>query len=139
MYGENIYISVSKCCLAACKAARIRNYSCKKSKKMYKQSQLISVYALMKYLRQTFRGIISILEIMPKLLDLLGLKQIPHFTTVQKFVQRFDKINKLISIRKPIDIIAIDASGFSSDYASKYYADRIKGESLVKNYVKNSI
>ncbi len=139
MYGENIYISVSKCCLAACKAARIRNYSCKMSKKTYKQRQIISIYALMKYLKSNYRGVIGILELMPELLKVLGLKQIPHFTTIQKFVQRFGKINKLISIQKPIDIVAIDASGFSSDYASKYYADRIKGKSLVKNYVKDSI
>lgn len=109
------------------------------SKKTYKQRQLIAIYALMKYLRLTYRGIISFLEIVPKVLELLGLKKIQNFTTIQKFVKRFDKINKLINLRKPNSIIAIDASGFSSDYASKYYTDRIKGKSLIKTYIKNSI
>ncbi len=39
----------------------------------------------------------------------------------------------------PEAVLGIDASGFSSDYASVYYTPRNKGKASIKKYVKNTI
>lgn len=130
--------------MESCRNARISLYSCRKSKHTYTQHQLITLYALMRYTKPHYRDIVSLVELMPLVKRYLAMKTVPHFTTIQKFVQRFgqSKIDTLIAVQThniPESILGIDASGFSSDYASKYYTIRIKGEYSIKNYVKNSI
>ena len=98
----------------------------------------------MKFAKSHYRDVVSLVEIMPGVQKILDLTQIPHHTTIQKFAKRFSKskIDALIavhSMNKFESILGIDASGFSSDNASKYYAVRIKGDCPMKHYVKDSI
>ena len=144
MYGLNRFISLSKVSLQACRQARIRKYSCEKSKHIYTQHQMIAIVCLMKYTKSHYRDTIDLIEPMEPIKSMLDLNHLPHFTTIQKFVRRFGeaKIERLIrSLIKNHreSILAVDASGFSSDYASRYYTFRIKGETFAKHYVKNSI
>ena len=144
MNRENKYIILCRLCLQNCKAARIRNYSCRKSKHTYTQHQLIAMYALMKYTKSHYRDIVELLEVMPEIKQVLGFDELPHFTTTQKFIQKFGcvKINRLLKAQTnhiQEAILGIDASGFSSDYASKYYTLRIKGVVSIKRCVKNTI
>jgi hypothetical protein len=144
MNRENKYKLFSELCLQACRQARIRKYSCKKSKHVYTQHQLITIHALMRYTKSHYRDIIDLIEAMDIIKEVIKLDKLPHFTTIQKFVRRFgdSKLDYLIKIQtRGINesILAVDASGFSSDNASKYYAFRIKGETLVKHYVKDTI
>jgi hypothetical protein len=74
----------------------------------------------------------------------LHLKKVPHYTTLQKFFQRLPtailkELNKQILMNHQIngDIIALDGSGFTNDYADKYYAIIRRKER--KSYVKNHI
>jgi len=63
--------------------------SCEYSKRMYTQHQLMALLCLMKRLRLKYREITAIVELMPKLQELIGLKNVSHFTTLQKFFKRF--------------------------------------------------
>ena len=73
---------------------------------------------------------------------MLCLKRIPHFTTLQKFVQRTSKTlfemlvracRKLLNLKEVT--AAIDGTGFSNTNPSHYYQKRIDGV-VVKNYTK---
>jgi len=73
---------------------------------------------------------------------MLCIKRIPHYTTIQKFVQRMNKslfeklvraCTKLLNLK---DITAaIDGTGFSNTNPSHYFQKRIDGVE-VKNYTK---
>ncbi|MDO8633748.1 MAG: IS5 family transposase [archaeon] len=72
----------------------------------------------------------------------LGIKRIPHFTTIQKFLQRIPKklfesmvkaCRRLLNLKKVTGII--DGTGFSNTNPSHYYQQRVDGVK-VKNYTK---
>ena len=59
----------------------------------------------------------------------MHLKKIPHYTTIPKFFKSLptsilQELNKIILEEQRIigEIIALDGSGFTNDYADKYYA-----------------
>jgi len=56
-------------------------YSCEKSKHKYTQPQLMALICLMKRLKLEYRVFASVVELMPKLQEVIGLKSIPHFTS----------------------------------------------------------
>jgi hypothetical protein len=100
----------------------------------------------MKYLKQHYREIVDLLQNIDAFTRLLKLKTIPHFTTLQKFFKRFsqlmfDKIlyQSLKLFQLSVVGIAIDATGYDSDYSSKYYSAKIKGSCFRKSYSKDSI
>jgi hypothetical protein len=105
------------------KHARIPKFSSKYSPKKYTQHQHTVILILKKYFKSTYRDVTDILEEMPRIRELIDLITVPHFTTIQKF---FDRImdSMLYSLLMKITeafIIAVDSTGFSSHYASKYY------------------
>ena len=72
-------------------------------------------------------------SLMPRVVKILGLKKIPHFTTLQEFFKRISSFlleKVLTQTVKLFDIddarIAIDGTGHSSSYASLYYAKKLK-------------
>jgi len=82
----------------------------------------------MKYLRSDYRGIVELLHNMPDVMAALGMYQLPHFTTLQKFLQRFSRYRFEAILAKTVSlfqcaksIVAVDATGFSNDHASMYY------------------
>jgi len=44
----------------------------------------------MKYLKTDYRRIIELLELMPGIRQVIGLDQLPHFTTINKFFLRIN-------------------------------------------------
>lgn len=63
-------------------------YSSKFSKRTFTQPQLITLYRLNLKLRAIYRELLDQLQEMSRLQEALGLKRLPHFTTVQKAFQR---------------------------------------------------
>ena len=98
-------------------------YSSHFSKHDFTQPALFTLLAVKIYTRSTYRQITDLLELSDKIQKYLHLKKVPHYTTLQKFFQR--------------EIIALDGSGFTNDYADKYYAIIRRKER--KSYVKNHI
>jgi len=123
-------------------------YSCIKSKHTYTQHKLMALICLMKRLRIDYRLFTSILKLMPTIRLILGLKSIPHFTTLQKFFKRLesriideimDFTVELFDINEPW--VALDGTGHSCDQASLYYTDKIKKQNKKwrKSFTKNQI
>ncbi|MCC6428675.1 MAG: hypothetical protein IT435_17875 [Phycisphaerales bacterium] len=56
----------------------VREYSDKKSPKVFTQRQLLACLVLKTYLKTTYRGVVEQLVLMPAVREAIGLKQIPH-------------------------------------------------------------
>jgi hypothetical protein len=121
-------------------APRIAPYSDIASPKVFTQRQLLALLALRKYTRSTYRGVIELLIMMPQLREAIGLKRLPHFTTLQKFDARVD-IESLVN-----DILAqlvhdatngetrdgaMDSTGIEVTNASAHFLSR-KGQKRSK-------
>ena len=111
---------------------RVPPYSSKFSKHIFTQPQLITLYCLKLKLRATYRELIDWLAEMPKIQEALGLRRLPHFTTVQKAFQRLSTsiwrvLQRVSSYLVGGDgVAALDATGWDRSYASRYYTQRVK-------------
>ena len=64
-------------------------YSGEYSKRMYTQHQLMALLCLMKRLRLKYREITAFVGLMPKLKEIICLKSVQHYITLQKFFKLF--------------------------------------------------
>ncbi|MDO5824385.1 hypothetical protein [Methanobrevibacter sp.] len=120
------------------------NYSCDYINHIYNQPQLFTILAIKTYMKTTYREIIEILEASDKITKFLKLTKLPYNTTIQKFFVRMSDtklkdLNKLILSMHTIncELVAMDGTGHTSDYADHYYA-KIRGK-CQKSYIKNHI
>ena len=129
------------------KSTRITPYSCKYSKKIYNQYQLFVLILFKDYRNQHYRDFVDDLGDMNQVQQVLGLPEIPHFTTLQKFLRRIKSLylryifGKTVTLfytnDDAIPITAIDSSGFTSGYSSHYYSARTG--KIRKHFLKTSI
>jgi transposase len=112
-----------------------------RSKKMYNNFVHVFLLVYKERLNVSYRRFVQIAS--ESLLQrTLCIKRIPHFTTLQKFMQKLDKrlFEKMVrACRKLLrlkDIEAsVDGTGFSNTNPSHYYLKRIDGQ-IAKNYTK---
>lgn len=125
-----------------CYITKIKNTKSVFSKKMYGNIKLTFLVAYKEKLNVSYRRFVEICD-ETNVQRMLCLKKIPHFTTLQKFVQRtnktiFEKLvkacQKLLKL-KNIET-SIDATGFSNTNPSHHYCKRIHKN--VKNYTKTT-
>ena len=137
---HNELIKFIEYCYSYAKIA-LNNYSCKYSKKLYSQPALFTIIALKIYLKMTYRQIMDFISFSDALRKYLKIKKAPDYSTIQKFFKRmptnmFERITEQIIQHleiKPTKV-ALDGTGFTNDYADKYYA-QIRGKER-KNYTK---
>lgn len=134
---NNFYGLVEKLCWLAGMPYRNSLFS----KKMYGNIKLSFLTVYREKLNVSYRRFVEICE-ENNIRHMLGLKRIPHFTTLQKFVQRTPKALfevmvraclKLLNVRN--SVAAIDGTGFSNTNPSHYYEKRVDGVSP-GNYTK---
>ncbi len=109
-------------------------YSSQFSKRIFTQPQLIVLYCLKLKLRVSYRELIDWLSEMPRIQQALGLKRLPHFTTVQKAFARLETAVWRVLQRMSASLLepegdrvaALDATGWERSYASRHYTQRIK-------------
>jgi transposase len=125
-----------------CWISNIKNTKSVFSKQMYGNIKLTFLVAYKEKLNVSYRRFIEICE-ENFIQHMLCLKKIPHYTTLQKFVQRtpkqlFEKLvkacKKLLNL-KNIEA-SIDSTGFSNTNPSHHYCKRINKH--VKNYTKTT-
>ncbi len=129
------------------KSTHLKPYSCKFSKKIYTQHQLLVLILFKDFRNQHYREFIEDVGDMEGVQAILDLSEVPHFTTLQKFLCRikslylrltFEKtVNLFYSSDENIPITAIDSSGFTSGYCSHYFSERTG--KLRKHFLKTSI
>lgn len=138
-------------CIAsgALRAARrcVAQYGSVKSRHDFTQPQLVACLVVRAYLKTTYRGMMEILEISPPLQEALGLKEVPHWTTLQKCAAREGMLEVVGAVLRQIiedagllDVageVTADSTGLQIGAASAHYRSRA-GKSSV-GYVKLSL
>jgi len=114
----------------------VPRYFSRFSNKIFCNHQKIILLVLKQKLRTTFRGLIEILKISHIPL-LIGLKRIPHHTTLVKFAKKIKPslLNLLLPFRKA-KTVAVDSTGFELESKSFYYRNIDK--SLFGNFKKKT-
>ena len=112
----------------------LADYSHPKSPRRYTQPQLLACLVLKAYLKQTYRGIIEILQESDGLREALDLTQdhIPRHTTLEEFASRLggaEVIDQIVAEclkidGRPVTDLATDSTGLQSSAASAHYLSR---------------
>src|SRR5713101_7476988 len=86
---ESRYISMVKAIFKVCKRQCVPLYSSKYSRKDFTLWQHIALIALMQRIRKSYREYVNdYLTTTEKLVRVLGLSKLPHFTSIEKFMLR---------------------------------------------------
>ncbi len=139
--------SVAICAYEVAKQS-LPSYSSKFSPRFYSQPQLFALLILKQFFKTDYRGLIAIIEDSSDLKEVLELKEIPHYTTLQKAAKRLlhsKKINKLLSktldasrsagvIKECVTLSAMDSTGMETGHVSKYFVKRKQREKQKKEY-----
>ena len=135
---ESRYIRMVRAIFKVCRRQRVPLYSSRFSRKDYTLWQHIALIALMQRIRKSYREYVDdYLTTTERLLDVLGLSKIPHFTTIEKFLLRvpgtlLERVigGFILLTRIRYQVFSPDSSGFSPHHASHYYALRTKKDVL---------
>jgi hypothetical protein len=111
------------------------SFSHRNSPKVYTQPQLFACLALKTFLKADYRGIAQMLQDLPDLVAVLGLRAVPHYTTLQKACRRLlisrhagrlldETVRRFMGRRRRVPLAAFDSSGFDCGHASRYYVNR---------------
>jgi len=133
--------------LSVVQSTKLSSYSCKYSKKRYTPHQHLALVLFKEYRNQHYREFIDDVRDMEHIQKILGLSEVLHLTTLQKFISRIKSLSLRITFRKTVNqfyskddvipITAIDSSGFTSGYCSHSFSERTG--KLRKHFMKTSI
>jgi len=98
--SRNIRFIQAAICIV--KSAHLKPYSCKFSKKIYTQNQLLVLILFKDFRNQHYREFIEDVGDMAGVQEILDLSEVPHFTTLQKFISRIKSLCLRITFRKTV-------------------------------------
>jgi hypothetical protein len=133
-------------------ARRLPDYSHPKSPHVYTQPQLMTCLVLRAYLKQTYRGVVELLEEGDGLRAVLGLAdgRVPRHTTLEEFASRVASPRLVEELAAEVlatcqrrhglrvEELAIDSTGMQASTASAHYVSRA-GKDNCGHYVKLSL
>lgn len=123
MKKQNFYKKLIRRTFSAVKASRIPRSFSKKNNNKFSNKQHITFQVLMQLEQKRFRDMPDFLELLKEELEL---KEIPHFSTINKFSTRIKSafietlIFRLVRTNKS-RVVAIDGTGFSLIKRSVYF------------------
>jgi Transposase DDE domain len=122
--------------VAVAVAAKVlRPYAHKFSPKLYTQPQLFACLVLKTFYKTDYRGIVVALQDFTELRRTIGLRCVPHFTTLQKACRRLLRlprarrllgatIRRHLKRRRRVRRAAFDSTGLDCGHRSYYYVRR---------------
>jgi len=128
---KNKYKKVADFVYKLCEISGLMLYSNKFSNKIFTQFQHLFLLVYKQFRKFTYEDLMNDLESNSEFKAYLGIKKLPHYTTLIKFAQRLsdEVLDKLqIAFQKLLPKptkVAIDATGISLDNASLHYCKRI--------------
>jgi len=114
----------------------LADYGATRSRHDFTQRQLMACLILRAYLKTTYRGVLELLAVSPKLREALGLQEkLPHYTTLQKFSARSRVLAIADAMIRTIgraagelefakSSAAMDATGLETTTASAHFQSR---------------
>ena len=113
----------------------LRCYAHRHSPKVYTQPQLFACLVLKTFFKTDYRGMAQKLHDLSDLPRALGLRRIPHFTTLQKASARLLRrprarrllhrtVRRFFRQRRRSRRVAFDSSGLDTGHASRYFIRR---------------
>lgn len=129
---SNSIIETARMAIKVAKQAFSEPYSHAKSPHKYTQAQLAACMVLKTILRCDYRGFVELLEVMPTIRKILGLKSVCHHTTLYYFARHrltekkmqamLAVVIKLVGHKKLT--LAVDSTGLSVTSASAHFVAR---------------
>lgn len=128
--------SPRKVALAALKAAQraLPAYAHRFSPRKFTQHQLFACLVLKVFFKTDYRGVVAMLDDLPGLRRAIGLRHVPHFTTLQKVARRLlvsvpaDQLLtatvRMAGRGGTVKLAAVDSSGLESHHVSRYFVRR---------------
>jgi hypothetical protein len=113
----------------------LRRYAHKFSPQRFTQPQLFACLALKTFFKTDYRGICVLLTDLPQLRATLGLRRVPHFTTLHKASKRLLRLprtrrllngtlQRRLKRRRRVQRAAFDSTGLDCGQRSIYYVRR---------------
>jgi hypothetical protein len=113
------------------------DYSHVYSPHKFTQPQLFACLVLKDFEKKDYRGVCELLKDCSDLRDAIGLKTVPHYTTLQKASRRLlaqkhvrrlvdDTVQRIRKRSRTVKYAAADSSGFDAHHASRYFILRTK-------------
>ncbi len=110
------------------------------SPKKFTQHQLLACLVLKAFHKTDYRGIVAILGDAPALCESIGMKCVPHYTTLQKAERRLlnsasgvalleatvERGIRAKCMQRRVRLAAVDGTGFETRHISTYYVKRRK-------------
>lgn len=127
--------------------ATLPRFGHKFSPQRFTLPQLAACVLLKEYRQLDWRGIEALLELSPPLRRALGLKQVPDFSTLWRFTQRWldaARLGRLLTellrrLALPPVHVAVDSTGLDPGRTSSYFVARRRQRDRPKRYVKLSL
>jgi transposase len=138
------YKKVADFCYDLCRLAKIPLHFSKFSNKIYSNYKHLFLLVYKQFRKFTFEELMTDLEDNITLKAYLGLRNLPHYTTLIKFAKRMPLavLDKLLVAFKHLvpnpKKVAIDATGISLDNASQHYCKRIGRPYQKRPYMKTT-
>jgi len=127
----------------------LRRYTHRFSPQVYTQPQLFACLVLKVFFKTDYRGIVVLLEDWDGLARTLGLRRVPHWTTLQKASRRLLSVPRanrllthtlphLLGRRRRVRRAAFDSTGLECGHTSHYYVRRRAKGATAKQKVRYS-
>lgn len=143
---ERLLIRYAKELLNQLERANVRRFGRKHAPKKYNEWAHAVLLSFKQLFDKSYRFVIEQLALMTPLLQVLGISQAPHFTTMQKASQRFRGtliervVSSFVSSTKSQRVrYGIDSTGFQATRCSHYYTTVIKKQKKHRRRIRRHI